>query len=276
MTPYLTLDVFTSTPFTGNPLAVIPDATSLPETALQRIAAEFNYSETTFVFPPDDPAHTAKVRIFTPTMEIPFAGHPLIGTAVALARADHGPDLILETGVGPIRAHATATEARFTTQVALEILAHPAPALVARALSLSESDIAAPPVMASVGLPFTLTELTSRAALSRATPDTQAFRDGHAAHPSGLDFAQYAWVRDGSTIHARMFAPLDMIPEDPATGSAAAALAAFLTSTEGPLTATIHQGDDMGRPSRIGVSTTATSVTISGAAVPVMQGTLAL
>ena len=199
-----------------------------------------------------------------------------IGTAIALAQAGHGPEMTLELGVGPIRAHATPTEARFTTEVALEILAQPSPALVARALSLPESDIAAPPTMASVGLPFTLTELTSRAALSGATPDIEAFREGHAAHPSGLDFAQYAYVREGDTIHARMFAPLDNIPEDPATGSAAAALAAYLTAAEGPLTATIHQGDDMGRPSRIGVATTETSVTISGAAVPVMQGALAL
>jgi len=207
-------------------------------------------------------------------MEIPFAGHPTIGTAVALARAGHGPEMVLELGVGPIRATASATEARFTTEVALETLAHPAPPLVARALSLTESAIASAPVMASVGLPFTLTELASRDALSRARPDTQAFREGHAAHPSSLDFAQYAWYRDGSTIHARMFAPLDDIPEDPATGSAAAALAACLTAQSGPLTATIHQGDDMGRPSRIGLATTAGSVTISGAAVPVMEGTL--
>ena len=104
MTCYLTFDVFTDNPFGGNPLAVIPDATALPEDQLQKIAREFNYSETTFVYPPTDPAHTAKVRIFTPTMEVPFAGHPTIGTAVALARAGHGPDMVLELGVGPIRA----------------------------------------------------------------------------------------------------------------------------------------------------------------------------
>ncbi|SIN97031.1 trans-2,3-dihydro-3-hydroxyanthranilate isomerase [Vannielia litorea] len=275
MTPYLTLDVFTDTPFTGNPLAVIPDARALPEDALQKIAAEFNYSETTFIFPPEDPAHTARVRIFTPTMEIPFAGHPLIGTAVALGRAGHGPDLILETGVGPIRAHATPTEARFTTEVSLQVLAHPDPSLTARALGLPQTALAAPPVMASVGLPFTLTELTSREALAACTPDTAAFKQGAAAHPGSLDFAQFAWVRDGATIHARMFAPLDMIPEDPATGSACAALGAWLTAQHGPQTLTIRQGDDMGRPSRIGVTTTANAVTISGAAVPVMQGTLA-
>ncbi|MBY6153090.1 PhzF family phenazine biosynthesis protein [Vannielia litorea] len=276
MTPYLTLDVFTSTPFTGNPLAVIPDARALPEDALQNIAAEFNYSETTFVFPPDDPANTARVRIFTPTMEIPFAGHPLIGTAVALSRAGHGPDLTLELGVGPIRAHATETEARFTTEVALQILAHPAASLTARALGLPEAALANPPVLASVGLPFTLSELTTREALAACAPDTAAFKQGAAAHPGSLDFAQFAYWRDGATIHARMFAPLDNIPEDPATGSACAALGAYLTSLHGPQTLTIHQGDDMGRPSRIGLRTTESSVTISGAAVPVMSGTLSL
>ncbi|MCO6382378.1 PhzF family phenazine biosynthesis protein [Oceanicola sp. 502str15] len=274
MTPYLTLDVFTSAPFSGNPLAVIPDATALPEAALQRIATEFNYSETTFVFPPEDPENTAKVRIFTPTMEVPFAGHPLIGTAVALARAGHGPEMVLELGVGPIRATATPQEARFTTEVALQVIARPDPALTARALGLPLSALAAPPVMASVGLPFTLTELTSRAALTACAPDTAAFNDGAAAHPSSLDFAQFAYWRDGATIHARMFAPLDNIPEDPATGSASAALGAWLTSQHGAQSLTIHQGDDMGRPSRIGVETTETAVTISGAAVPMMEGRL--
>lgn len=274
MTRYLTFDVFTEQAFTGNPLAVIPDARALPETALQAIAAEFNYSETCFIFPPHAPDNTAKIRIFTPTMEIPFAGHPLIGAAVALARAGHGPQMVLETGVGPIRAEASPQRAQITTEVALEILAHPAPALVAAALSLPEEDLAAPPVMASVGLPFTLTRLASRAALSRAQPDLAAFRRGHAAHPSGLDFAQYAYVQDGQSLHARMFAPLDNIPEDPATGSAACALGAWLTAAEGPQRLIIHQGEDMGRPSRIEITTTETAVTLAGAALPMMEGRL--
>ena len=111
MTRYLTFDVFTDRPFGGNQLAVIPDATGLDESLLQRIAAEFNYSETTFLYPPADPANTARVRIFTPTMEVPFAGHPTIGTAVALARMGHGPEMILELGIGPLTAYATPSGA---------------------------------------------------------------------------------------------------------------------------------------------------------------------
>jgi trans-2,3-dihydro-3-hydroxyanthranilate isomerase len=278
MTRYLTFDVFTDTPFGGNPLAVIPDASALPEDALQKIAAEFNYSETTFVTPPTDPAHTARVRIFTPTMEVPFAGHPTIGTAVALAQAGHGPEMVLELGVGPIHVFATPSDARFTTSAPLDILARPEVAEVAAALSLPQDQIETArhaPVMATLGLPFTLTELTSRAALAACSPDIAGFRAGNAKYPGALDFAQFAYWRGPDALHARMFAPLDNIPEDPATGSAAATLAALLAQLDGaPQNFRLHQGDDMGRPSRIGLSTKAGAVTVSGAACAMMQGRL--
>ncbi|MBA86043.1 MAG: phenazine biosynthesis protein, partial [Rhodobacteraceae bacterium] len=225
MTRYLVLDVFTDQPFGGNQLAVIPDARALPQARLQQIAREFNFSETTFVYPPRDPAHTARVRIFTPTMEIPFAGHPTIGTAVALAQMGHGPEMMLELGIGPLRAHATEGAARFTTSAPLQILAQPEPALVARALGLPGAALRPEthaPALASLGLPFVLTELTDREALSRIVTDSAAFREGAARYPGALDFAIMAYVREGQTVHARMFAPLDNIPEDPATGSAAA------------------------------------------------------
>ncbi len=119
MTDFLILDVFTDAPFTGNPLAVIPDATGLSEDSLQRIAREFNFSESTFVYPPEDPAHTARVRIFAPATELPFAGHPTIGTAIALAAAGHGPDMVLELGVGPIPVSVRDGKAQFTTPVPL-------------------------------------------------------------------------------------------------------------------------------------------------------------
>ncbi len=280
MTRYLTLDVFTETPFGGNQLAVIPDATGLPEDALQKITREFNYSETTFVYPPADPAHTAKVRIFTPTMEVPFAGHPTIGTAVALAMAGHGPDMVLELGVGPLACHAADGAARFTTQAKLDTMDHPDPALIARALGLPMERISLQnhaPVMATLGLPFVLSELTDRAALADITTDIGAFREGARLHPAALDFPQFAYVRDGNLIHARMFAPLDNIPEDPATGSAAATLAAFLAESEGrDLTLRLHQGDDMGRPSVIDLRTEGDAVTVSGHAVRVTEGRLHL
>lgn len=276
MTRYFVYDVFTDRRFGGNQLAVFPDATRIDEADLQPIAREFNFPETTFVYPPRDPAHTARVRIFTPTMEVPFAGHPTIGTAVALADDGAGPEMVLELGVGDLVTRAAEGNASFRTAVPLEILAHPPGDLVARAIGLSTDRLAGKPVMATLGLAFTFTELRDREALAACVTDIAAFRDGAAAFPAGLDFAQYVYVRDGDTVHARMFAPLDLIPEDPATGSAAATLAALLARREGraEMKLGIHQGDDMGRPSRIDVAVTAGGVTVSGRAVRVMQGEL--
>lgn len=279
MTDYLVYDVFSANAFGGNQLAIIPDATALPEADLQKIAREFNFSETTFVFPPENAQNYAKVRIFTPTMEIPFAGHPVVGTAVALADlgvvADNG-HMVLELGVGPLACHAADGNARFTTEVPLELIATPDVAQVAAALGLEVTDIkvdAHVPTLASVGLPFTITELQTREALARITTDVSVFRTGAAEYPTSLDFAQFAYYRDGTTLHARMFAPLDNIPEDPATGSACAALGALLTAVENAdLQLVIHQGEDMGRLSVIELSTQGAAVTISGAAKRVMQG----
>ena len=125
MTKYFVYDVFTDSRFGGNPLAIIPDAADVPEGDFQRIAREFNFSETTFVLPPDNPDHTAKIRIFSPLSELPFAGHPTIGTAIALARQGLGPHMTLELGVGHIACHATKQSARFSTQVPLKILVEP-------------------------------------------------------------------------------------------------------------------------------------------------------
>ena len=278
MAEFYVYDVFSSEAFGGNQLAVIPDATALPEEDLQRIAREFNFSESTFVFPPEDPAHTSRVRIFTPTMEIPFAVHPTIGTAVALSDQGNPPEMVLELGVGTIKCHAVNGQARFTTEVPLEKLAEPSLAHVSEALGLSETYIETTthaPIMASVGLPFTITELKTREALSNVDTNIAAFRQGAATYPGALDFAQFVYVTDGDTIHARMFAPLDNIPEDPATGSACAALGALLADLTGADQAlTIRQGEDMGRLSVIQLSTTGGAVTISGAAKCVMQGRL--
>lgn len=283
MTNYVVYDVFTDAAFGGNQLAVIPDATGLAEDQLQRIAREFNFSETTFVYPPTDPAHTAKVRIFTPTMEVPFAGHPTVGTAIALRDAGATGNIILELGIGPIPCTYLGDRAAFTVTAPLERFSEPDPDLVAAALSLPADAIdldAHAPVQASVGLPFVLVALKDRAALSACQPVTDAFRQGAARYPSHLDFAIYVYVRDGDTIDARMFAPLDNIPEDPATGSAAAALASFLTDQSGQAqNLSIRQGKDMGRLSIIGAQTTLadpTPVTISGQAVRTMSGTLTI
>ena len=275
MTRYLTYDVFTDTPFGGNPLAVVPEAAALAEEQLQRIAREFNYSETVFLFPPEDPENTARLRIFTPTMEVPFAGHPTIGAAVALSELGHGPDLRLELPVGLITATVHEGAATFTARQPLDILAHPEASLVARALGLDSADLKDAPVMAGMGLAFTFTELNSRDALARISLDHAAFREGHARYPMGLDFALAPYWRDGDTIHLRMFAPLDDIPEDPATGSASAALGRLLRERSGQdQELIIHQGDDMGRPSRISVSAKADAVTIGGQAIRIMEGRL--
>jgi trans-2,3-dihydro-3-hydroxyanthranilate isomerase len=277
---YLVYDVFKATAFGGNQLAVFPDAGDLPEDRLQAITREFNFSEVTFVYPPKDPAHTARVRIFTPTREVPFAGHPTIGTAIALHDLGCGSDLVLELGVGPIPCHVGETGAAFTTPVPLEMIAQPAPSLVAEALGLPVAAIRTDrhaPVQASLGLAFVLVELADRAALAAAQPVIEACRRGAALHPAGLDFAIFAYVRNGEAVEARMFAPLDNMPEDPATGSASATLGAFLAQLpDGPQRLEISQGVDMGRPSQIGVSVGAGGVTVTGQAVKTMAGRLFL
>ncbi len=278
MSAYLVFDVFTDRRFGGNQLAVFPDAESLPQDQLQAIAAEFNFSEVTFVYPPADLRHTARVRIFTPRQEVPFAGHPVIGTAIALAQLGFPPAMILELGIGPVPCQVDGKAATFTTTTPLTRHATPAPDLVARALGLDLADIdmgCHAPVQAGVGLAFVIARLTDRAALARCLPDPAATRAGARLHPAGLDFATLAYVIDDGIVHARMFAPLDNIPEDLATGSAAAALAALLQDVTGlPQTLTIHQGVDMGRPSVIRATTSADvpGVTIGGQAVQTMEG----
>lgn len=278
MSEYVVYDVFTDAPFGGNQLAVFPDARALPEDKLQKIAAEFNFSEVTFVYPPNDPANTARVRIFTPTSEVDFAGHPIIGTVIALSDLGYASPMILELGVGPLVCTKDNSGAAFTTSVPLEIISEPEPSLVAAALGLPTTAIRTDthaPKQASLGLPFVIAELESRASLAACQPNTDILKEGAKRYPAGLDFALFVYVREGSQISSRMFAPLDNIPEDPATGSASATLAAILTETLGATqTLTFLQGEDMGRPSHIKAVTTIDpiSVRISGNAVQTMAG----
>lgn len=278
MTQYLVYDVFTDQPFGGNQLAVVPDARALPEWDLQKIAREFNFSEVTFVYPAKEKENAAYVRIFTPTMEIPFAGHPVIGTALALYDAGYPSEMTLELGIGPVKCTVSGRMASFTTTAALELSVTPEIVRVANALGLSPEAVRTdihPPIMASLGLAFTITQLVSLQDLQDINTNIDAFKDGRDAYPSSLDFAQFVYVRDGARTHARMFAPLDEIPEDPATGSACATLAALLRHLTGEdQVMKILQGEDMGRPSDILVSADATGVTVSGQARRVMQGKL--
>ncbi len=296
---YLTVDVFTDHMFGGNPLAVVLDALELSTKQMQSIAAEFNYAETTFVLPPRDAAHTAQVRIFTPRSEVPFAGHPNVGTAFVLARerAAAGQKLperfVFEEGAGlvPVRLLLEAGRvmgAELQAPAALTRGAQVSAREAAACLSLAPEDIAhsahAPQVV-SVGLPFLVAEVTSRAALKRSRPDL-------AAHEKllpgiGTD-AIFAYVRasdEGPTrvLHARMYAPLDGIVEDPATGSATASTLALLSeldpASEREFSWRVHQGDDMGRPSTLLGSTAKRGgkveyARVGGRCAPVMQGTL--
>ncbi len=291
---YVTVDVFTAEPFGGNPLAVILDAQGLPASRMQSIAAEFNYSETTFILPPARAGHAAQLRIFTPRTEVPFAGHPTVGSAVVLAReleAAGGPrleELVLEEGVGAIPVRLTREGG---TVVAAEFRAPPdltcgPPVSIedaAACLCVGPQDIYredAPRVL-SVGLPFLVVRMASREALRRAKP---SFADhARVLPPIGTDsvFA-YVWHGDPQDLHARMFSPLDGIVEDPATGSAAAATLTFLAAQrpaqEAQTRWRIEQGVDMGRPSLILGRTVrrngVAAVYVGGSAVAVMRGTL--
>lgn len=275
---YLVYDVFTDMPFSGNQLAVFPDARDITEDKLKSIAFEFNFSEVTFVYPPNNISNTARVRIFTPTHELDFAGHPIIGTATALCDLGYQSDMILEMGIGNIHCKVDNGWASFTAQQTLQRSSKPAPQLVAKALGLYDDAIVShthAPIIASLGLPFVLVELSDLSKLSACLPDIQFFREGAQAHPESHDFAIFAYVREGDNIRSRMFAPLDNIPEDPATGSASATLAALLTELlDEPQSLRFLQGVEMGRPSTIKAVTTLSpiSITISGQAMKVMEG----
>lgn len=265
---YETVDVFTDTAFGGNPLAVVFGAEGLSKAAMQAIAREFNYSETTFVLPPRNPAHTACVRIFTPSTEVPFAGHPNVGTATVLAwrgsvfgrpvgeavlfeeAAGLVPVTILRNGGRPVGATLTAPQPfrRLATADVTEVAA----CLGLRPVQIREDRH--PPLVGTVGLPFVLVELADRAALEAAQPVVAAMLTSPSVAPV-KDIHCYLRCDAGDEvdIRARMFAPLDGVAEDPATGSANAALIGLLAELDGPddgtLALRIAQGVEMGRPS---------------------------
>ncbi|MGR3541597.1 MAG: PhzF family phenazine biosynthesis protein [Hasllibacter sp.] len=272
---YEVWDVFTEAAFGGNPLAVVWQE-GLETVEMQAIAAEFGFSETAFVS--EVGADGATLRIFTPTQEVPFAGHPTVGTACALAADGGGPAMVLRLNLGPIAAHAEGGRAAFTVPGPLRRIEDIPPMAVAACTGVAVADLRGC-VRASVGLPFVLAELADATVLRHAAPDADAFRQAARDHPSELDFAVYLWTREGGEVRARMFAPLDQIPEDPATGSAAAALAALIAEGGGPARLTIRQGEEMGRPSRILTEVAlqdgaAREVRVAGHAVKVMSGAL--
>jgi len=269
---YQTVNVFTGDRFGGNPLAVLPDARGLTDAQMQSIARDFNLSETTFVLPPDNPQNHARVRIFTPAHEMPFAGHPNVGTGFVLAREmDNPPEhLVFEEIAGLVRVHIlrgsdkAISGARISAPQSLSIGDAVATETVAACASLTPADFltnAHDPLQASVGTQFVIAEVASLEALARATPDIGAFRvaaaeAGTPVGGSNLRFALLLYVRrdgDATRLRARMFAPLGGVLEDPATGSACAALGALLTSMAPGQDVDLHyeieQGVEMGRPS---------------------------
>ena len=286
-----TVDVFTERQFGGNPLAVFTDARGLGDGEMQALAAEFNLAETTFVLPPEDPANTARIRIFNRTAEMPFAGHPSVGTAYVLARRGRhdGGVLRLEAPAGLIRVAMETDEAgRFVggeveAPQPLSVGGEVAPELIAACLGLDQAEVltaAHPPSIVSVGVKFVLAELT-REALDRCVPDVSAFRRAVALTPSVEGrFSLHVYARDDDPelLHARMFAPLDAMPEDPATGSANAPLAALLLSLGEAATArfTVRQGERMGRPSLLRLTARRAEdglrATIAGRCRPVLAG----
>jgi trans-2,3-dihydro-3-hydroxyanthranilate isomerase len=295
---FATVNVFTDRRFGGNPLAVLPDANGLTDQQMQAIAAEFNLSETTFVLPPTDPRHHARVRIFNRQHEMPFAGHPNVGTGYLLATMAGDPPehYTFEEMAGLVRVHIlrdanrAISGARVAAPRSLSIDIGIPVEVVAACAGLKEGDIATlshTPLVASVGTPFVIAEVASVEALSRASPDLAAFRAALARFPE-MDgrFALhlYAWMQgDERRIRCRMFAPLSGTSEDPATGSAAATLAALLTSMAPgdnvDLQYAIEQGVEIGRPSLIIASAVKTgegpvSASVAGSCVPVMRGTL--
>lgn len=264
---HITVDVFTDRAFGGNPLGVVLDAGGLSTAQMQAIATEFNYSETTFVLPPQDRDNDAQVRIFTVRSEIPFAGHPNVGTAFVLASqaAKAPPRLRFEEKAGLVPVEILSDGGRvigaeLTAPQALQRTNEVSAADAAACLSLSADDVKTnrhAPQVVSVGLPFLVVEIASRAAIKRARPDAAAF--ARVLPRIGSD-AVYFYTSDVPAseqpldLQARMFHPgASGLSEDPATGSATAACAALLAdidpARDGELRLRIGQGVDMGRPS---------------------------
>lgn len=297
------VDVFADQRFGGNPLAVLPQANGLTSAEMQTIAREFNYSETTFVLPADERANDARVRIFTPVRELPFAGHPNIGTAhvlcmrgVAMGDGDVERTVRFEELAGtvvvrvrceggiPVHAELTAPQ---PLELGAEIRDDGELDRLALALSVERRDLSTDchyPRVASVGLPFLCVELHDREALARSALRADGWLD--ASEDVGCD-AVHLYTRDtGSGEHdlrCRMYTIFDGVREDPATGSANCALAGLLASLAGESTRSfryrIAQGIEMGRPSTLLASADVqdgevTAVRIGGATIAVAEGTI--
>lgn len=286
------VDVFTDKPLAGNQLAVVLDAKRMPAKLMQRIARELNFSETTFVLPPDDPAHAAKVRIFAPTVEMPFAGHPTIGTAWVLANEGLVPggrlEFILEEKVGPVPVRGVKEGERL-----MFWMTHPKVSFgkvfphsrVAAAIGLKEADIvdAVPTQVATTGNPHLYVALRDARAVDAALSERARLQTVLGADsPFGLFLFA---VTGENRLYSRMFS-LD-IPEDPATGSASGPLGAYavkygLVERAPTVSIVSEQGTKMGRQSFIHIELAygeskdiPERIEVGGSVMPVLSGTLA-
>jgi trans-2,3-dihydro-3-hydroxyanthranilate isomerase len=293
----VTLDVFTSRPFGGNPLAIVGDGRGLDSAAMQAIATEFNLSETVFMLPPPAGSEAiATVRIFTPVAELPFAGHPNVGAAYFVASnggifgRESGDRFVFDEKAGPVECFVERSEDGLQTAIAA-----PKPLSIGEEIDVetvaacatidprSVRTVNHAPVAVSVGLPFYTAELASLDALAGAKPVAGAFAAAvERYHPADDFFSLHLYVRDPddpTQVRTRMFAPLSNIPEDPATGSAAAALAALLGTfdgTDADRRYEIVQGVEMGRRSDIVATVSNGQARVGGPCVPMQRGVLAI
>jgi trans-2,3-dihydro-3-hydroxyanthranilate isomerase len=296
---FTTVDVFTDRQFGGNPLAVVSNGHGLLTDQMQSIAAEFNLAETTFVLPPKDPSHTAEVRIFTPRAELPFAGHPNIGTAFVLAklgksygRAVSDP-LVFEEKAGLVRLDlitdgTSVAGARLSAPQPLTRGEDVASDVVATACSIAVDDIETAnhaPCIASCGVPFVFVELKTRSSLATAQPRPETFAIYLKADRITGILLYVRDKHDSVDIQARMFAPLYGVPEDAATGSGNAALTGLLASLRPEIDLTLRlriaQGIEMGRPSLLDATAEKkngriTGMWIGGRCMTMMRGVLEL
>jgi len=295
-------DVFSNLPFGGNPVAVLPEAQGLTDRELQQIAREMNLSETVYVLPPEDPSAAAKIRIFTPIQEIPFAGHPVIGAFFVLAAVGRLPLIEPVTrvhyecniGVFPLEVYVRKDE------ILRVVMTQPKPEFlgrvetvkdlfeVANVLGLAKKDITGakfPVEVVSTGLPVIIVPVRTLTAVRSIVPNDAGIKELCARYgANGLMVFTTVTVEAVSSVHTRVFAPPIGVPEDPATGSASGALGAYLVHNGvvpvGPTTEIIaEQGYEVDRPSRIMIvvesdDDTIQEVKVGGQAVMIMQGTL--
>jgi trans-2,3-dihydro-3-hydroxyanthranilate isomerase len=283
---FVLVDVFSDRAFGGNQLAVFPDATGIADETMQQLAREFNFSESTFVLPPSDPSCTCRVRIFTPVRELPFAGHPTVGTAAVLASLRGEKQFVFEEGIGPVAVAIDGDAIWFRLRSPRYESSPEAPpaAAIARALSLPQ-DAIADCWYGGVGLKFCFIRLATPELVDRAVLDMAAWSDGMAGGWAQEMYCFAGDFRDGARLHARMFGPGVGVTEDPATGSACASLIASLAARSPEQDGTYHlridQGVAMGRPSVLEGTARKeagriTEVAVGGSAAIVGHGTMTL